>query len=94
VYQAIVDARMLLSELFTGNSQRDYSSSLSTQSEDEESDSKGEQEKKPIVKLNEMFNVCSTQSTGKPGCVIHLTKIADSELVSQKFAVLTSTFTF
>lgn len=84
VYQAVVDARMLLSELFTGNSQRERSSSLSTiteYGEDEPKDENGTQ-KKHSLKLDEMFNICSTQSTGRPGCIIHLTKMIDSEIVS------------
>lgn len=86
VYQAIVDARMLLSELFTGNSQRDYSSSLSSVSDDDGSELKdvNNKQKKHAIKLNEMFNVCSTQSTGKPGCIIHLSKLIDSELVRKR----------
>ncbi|KAI6176952.1 hypothetical protein M3Y97_00854600 [Aphelenchoides bicaudatus] len=80
LYQAIVDARMLLSELFTGNSQREYSSSLSTLSDGEEIDSNVDNHKKHPLKLNELFNVCSTQSTGKPGCIIHLSRMIDSEL--------------
>lgn len=80
---------MLLSELLTGNSQRDYSSSLSSAISDEEENEINEvkdvKQKKHPIKLNEMFDVCSTQSTGKPGCIIHLTEMIDSELVSPIF---------
>jgi hypothetical protein len=82
IYQAIVDARMLLNELFTGNSQQKHTSSVSTISENED-DTEPETKTTNAVNLKEMFNMCSTQSTGKPGCIIHLAKLADSNLVSQ-----------
>lgn len=76
---------MLLGELLAGNSQQNPNSSLSTVSgSDDESQAQTEssQQTQP-TKLGEMFNICSTQSTGKPGCIMHLTRLVDSCLVSQ-----------
>ncbi|KJH47114.1 hypothetical protein DICVIV_06822 [Dictyocaulus viviparus] len=66
IYQAVVDAQGLLSEIYNSTRRREFSSdeTLSTS-----------QLKHPEVGLLQQFNVVSTQSTAKPGCVLEVGKI-------------------
>uniref|UniRef100_A0A9J2PHZ4 RAVE complex protein Rav1 C-terminal domain-containing protein n=1 Tax=Ascaris lumbricoides TaxID=6252 RepID=A0A9J2PHZ4_ASCLU len=79
VYQAIVDAAGLLAEIYASEVQASgYSSRSSTVDED----LTPSEETSPIrarQSLKETFNVASTQSTAKPGCVLRLTQIVDAQ---------------
>ncbi|KAK0411859.1 hypothetical protein QR680_005883 [Steinernema hermaphroditum] len=71
VYQAVVDARGLLSELFSAKTTRTRSSSMSSVGEPAAASS--------YQRLNDTFHVISTQSTAKPGCVLQLSEISNSD---------------
>ncbi|TKR87267.1 hypothetical protein L596_011689 [Steinernema carpocapsae] len=71
VYQAVVDARGLLSELFSAKATRTRSSSFSSVGEAPQSNN--------YHRLNDTFNVVSSQSTARPGCVLRLSDISNSD---------------
>ncbi|CAD5215760.1 unnamed protein product [Bursaphelenchus okinawaensis] len=81
LYQAVLDARGLLNELFCGSRPASQASSVS-------SDDEYEAPTKQHVKLDEMFTVVSTQSTGKPGCMIYLGDLEDSNVGSDEILLL------
>ncbi|KAI6235649.1 hypothetical protein M3Y95_00074000 [Aphelenchoides besseyi] len=89
IYQAIVDARNLLSELFASSSQQVCNSSASSGSEDETIDvGFPKRADKNAFKLTDMFDICSTQSTGKPGCIIYLGDVVDAKIGSDEVLLL------
>ncbi|WKY17140.1 hypothetical protein Q1695_001621 [Nippostrongylus brasiliensis] len=70
IYQAVVDARGFIAEI--------YSSTRRNVEENADwSSSEKSAEKRPNVGLLQRFNVVSTQSTAKPGCVLEVGKIVD-----------------
>uniref|UniRef100_A0A914ZRW3 RAVE complex protein Rav1 C-terminal domain-containing protein n=1 Tax=Parascaris univalens TaxID=6257 RepID=A0A914ZRW3_PARUN len=79
VYQAVVDAAGLLAEIYASEVHASgYSSRSSTVDEDL---TQSEETSPPRARLGlkETFNVVSTQSTAKPGCVLRLTQIVDAQ---------------
>ncbi|KAE9556016.1 hypothetical protein FO519_000762 [Halicephalobus sp. NKZ332] len=82
VYQAVVDARGLLAELYSSKNtvQKSNRSSMSSLG-----GSCGVDEP---PKLSETFNVVSTQSTAKPGCVLFLEYIINSQHSSTEMLML------
>lgn len=83
VYQAVVDARGLLSELFAENRPESRAESRSSN----ESNTPPHQNNHR-VNLNDMFNIVSTQSTGRPGCIIHLADVIDGEIGEDEILLL------
>ncbi|CAD5221721.1 unnamed protein product [Bursaphelenchus xylophilus] len=81
IYQAVLDARGLLGELFSGSRPESRASSISSEAEYDTPVQTG-------VKLDEMFNVVSTQSTGKPGCMIFLADVEAAEIGDDEILLL------
>uniref|UniRef100_A0AC35TZX5 WD_REPEATS_REGION domain-containing protein n=1 Tax=Rhabditophanes sp. KR3021 TaxID=114890 RepID=A0AC35TZX5_9BILA len=73
IYQVIVDARGLLSELQSFKKNRDANFDASSMSSDEDGDILMEYQM-----LLQNINVVSTQSTSKPGCILQLDDIPSS----------------
>uniref|UniRef100_A0A914YLS6 RAVE complex protein Rav1 C-terminal domain-containing protein n=1 Tax=Panagrolaimus superbus TaxID=310955 RepID=A0A914YLS6_9BILA len=81
VYQAVVDARGLLAELYSSKIiRKSMSSSDDEITENENIESKHD--------LTETFNVVSTQSTAKPGCILFLEDVDSSEHISNDMLML------
>uniref|UniRef100_A0A7E4VLC2 WD_REPEATS_REGION domain-containing protein n=1 Tax=Panagrellus redivivus TaxID=6233 RepID=A0A7E4VLC2_PANRE len=81
IYQAVVDARGLLAELYSSKVTRRNLSS-STESLDESAAIEASPD------LCETFNVVSTQSTAKPGCVLFLGDVENSSHESSDMLML------
>lgn len=81
IYQAVVDARGFLAEI--------YNSTRRNMGENNEwSSSAPSFEKEPNVGLLQQFNVVSTQSTARPGCVLEVGEITDVLLPNSHLLLL------
>uniref|UniRef100_A0A914UQD9 Uncharacterized protein n=1 Tax=Plectus sambesii TaxID=2011161 RepID=A0A914UQD9_9BILA len=78
VYQAVVDARGLLAEIYSGKT-RAASASSSSEHEDDVPAKRA---------LHDTFTVVSTQSTAKPGCVLQLAQLSDAAYNSESVLLL------
>ena len=83
VYQAVVDARGLLAELYSSKNIAHKSTNSSMSSLNDAVNGVEEPQK-----LSETFNVVSTQSTAKPGCVLFLEYIDNSKHSSAEMLML------
>lgn len=72
VYQAVIDARTLLSELSLSQRYSD-SANMTGTSDDTSSDLGGIH-----VNLHQVFKIVSLQSTSRPGCILELDAISDA----------------
>ncbi|VDM49328.1 unnamed protein product [Toxocara canis] len=79
VYQAVVDAAGLLAEIYASEMRAHVHSSASSTTGDDLTPSDENNSMRARQSLKETFNVASTQSTAKPGCVLRLTQIADAQ---------------
>ncbi|VDK43174.1 unnamed protein product [Anisakis simplex] len=84
VYQAIVDAAGLLSEIYTSEVHASMHSSIDMSRSSNESSAPTDENSSLMnanrqSNLKETFNVVSTQSTAKPGCVLKLAEISDAQ---------------
>uniref|UniRef100_A0AC34PUG3 RAVE complex protein Rav1 C-terminal domain-containing protein n=1 Tax=Panagrolaimus sp. JU765 TaxID=591449 RepID=A0AC34PUG3_9BILA len=84
VYQAVVDARGLLAELYSSKSAPERSIHSSTSSLADDSAAAADEP----AKLSDTFNVVSTQSTAKPGCVLFLEYVEDSSHTAAEMLML------
>jgi hypothetical protein len=79
VYQAVIDARALLAEIYAGSHARTTTSSRSSSSSTSGHEDENDLRTSSHIPWHEAFNVVSTQSTAKPGCVLQLAEINDTD---------------
>uniref|UniRef100_A0A158R4B7 WD_REPEATS_REGION domain-containing protein n=1 Tax=Syphacia muris TaxID=451379 RepID=A0A158R4B7_9BILA len=77
VYQAVVDAASFLAEMYSSNKKNANTSFDS--SADEYSSTDDNEQQSSVKNMKDLFNVISTQSTAKPGCVLYLSSLENSE---------------
>ncbi|PAV73994.1 hypothetical protein WR25_00481 [Diploscapter pachys] len=79
IYQAVIDARALLSEIYNSVSQDGSQHVQNLQIDDDGTASLTPSPRHAIShSVMQQFNVVSTQSTARPGCVLELGRIADA----------------
>lgn len=72
MYQAVIDARLMLTE--SGPPKKYWTESLSSSVE-----TTGEEEEVARCRASDVFNIVSLQSTAHPGCIIQLESIVDAK---------------